>query len=86
MPVLLRRLLILFEDLVDDGQKLLQLPLRPGPLHLTTDRFLVFQNPYQRASSQSVLRTRPPLIQLPRQHLPTNFNPFLHVLENLCSS
>jgi hypothetical protein len=40
--------LILFEDLVNDRQKPVQLPLRPGLLQLIPDRLLVLQNPHQR--------------------------------------
>ena len=79
VPLLLRGLAIVFENLVNDRQKRFQLPLRSRLALPVPGRLRVRQNLLQRVPAQTVLPAGGTPAQLVRQHLPTNLSPKLHV-------
>ena len=86
MPLLLGCLTVLFQNLVDDRQERLQLPLRPRLALPLTGRLGMRQNLLQRVPTKVVLLTRSTPAQLLRQHQPTDLFPKLHVASHSWAS
>src|SRR5277367_1717657 len=79
VSLLLRRLPVVGEDLVNDRQKWLELALRPWLALPVTRWLLVGQDLLQRVPTQTVLAACATTAQLAGQHLSANVSPKLHV-------
>src|SRR4051794_16565575 len=79
VPLLLRRLAVVHQDLLNDRQEGCQLPLRSRLTLAVTWRLVMRQDLLQRVPAQPILLAGPAPAQLVRQHLTTNLFPKLHV-------
>jgi hypothetical protein len=79
VPLLLRSVLIVGQDLVNDWQQGRQLRLFTRHALSIAGRLVMREYLYERMPTKAILLASSSLAQLVRQHLPTNFCPKLHV-------
>ena len=79
VPLLLGRLSVVLQDLVNDRQERFQLALRSRLVLPIARRLLVGQNLLQGVPAEAMLPAGGTPTQLASQHLPTNVSPELHI-------